>query len=293
MIRTAVFPVAGIGTRLLPTTKAIPKEMLPVVDKPLIQYAVDEALHAGIDNFIFVTSSRKAAIEAHFDTAPALVGALIASGKDHLISSVRDVLPPHASAIFVQQRGQLGLGHAVLCARQAIGREPFAVLLADDFIIPSPGSSNPTAALITAFVSSGQSQVLLQEVPADETHKYGIAIPGADPSSIIGLVEKPSPGEAPSNFASIGRYVLHQDIFDVLETLSPGRGGEIQLSKAIHVLARSERVKACALNGERHDCGTHLGYLGAIIAKAVSHPEHGAAARDLMETALSAQLKRV
>lgn len=292
MIRTAVFPVAGIGTRLLPATKAVPKELLPVVDRPLIQYAVDEALQAGIDKFVFVTSSRKAAIEAYFDTAPALIGALIASGKDHLVSSVRDVLPPHASAIFVHQSSQLGLGHAVLCARQAIGREPFAVLLADDFIIPRPGAINPTAALIAAFVSSGRSQVLLQEVSAAETHKFGIAIPGIAPASISGLVEKPSPGEAPSNLASIGRYVLHQDIFDVLETLGPGRGGEIQLADAIDVLARRECVEGFALDGERHDCGNPLGYLGAVIATAARRGGFGPTFRSLMAAELAAGERR-
>lgn len=289
-VTTAVFPVAGLGTRFLPATKAMPKELLPIIDRPIIQYAVEEALAAGITKFVFVTGRTKRAIADHFDAAPELERALEKAGKHDLAAAVRDTLPAHVHAVYIRQRIPLGLGHAVLCARPALGDEPFAVLLADDFIMPSPRATNSTAALSLAYAASGRSQVLLQDVPPTEAHKYGIAIRGADDESIAGLVEKPDPGQAPSTLASIGRYVFHPEIFDVLAALGPGRGGEIQLADAIDVLARRGRVGALPLDGDRHDCGTHLGYLGAIVAAASAHPEFGGEFRALMAAHLSAKV---
>jgi UTP--glucose-1-phosphate uridylyltransferase len=198
-------------------------------------------------------------------------------------------MPSYAHAVYIRQRVPLGLGHAILCARPAVGEEPFAVLLADDFITPSKGAPNPTAALSEAYAVTGLSQILLERVPPSETHKYGIAVPGDAPGAIAGLIEKPAPGEAPSDLASIGRYVLHPEVFDILATLPPGRGGEIQLADAIDALARRGGVGALALDGRRHDCGSHLGYLGAIVAAASSHPEFGADFRAMMAAHLSAK----
>lgn len=286
-VKTAVFPVAGMGTRFLPATKAMPKELMPVIDRPLIQYAVEEAISAGITKLVFVTGRTKRAIADHFDAAPELERALEEAGKDEMAAAVRDTLPDHVHAIYVRQRAALGLGHAVLCARASVGAEPFAVLLADDLITHHPGSSNPTADLAAAYSATGRSQILLQDVPAAEAHKYGIAVPGPTPNEIAGLVEKPCHGDAPSSMASIGRYVLHPEVFDVLSTLGPGRGGEIQLADAIDALARRGSVGARILNGRRHDCGSPLGYLGAVIASASSHPEFGADFRKMMADELS------
>ena len=222
-VTTAVFPVAGLGTRFLPATKAMPKELMPIIDRPLIQYAVEEAIAAGITKLVFVTGRTKRAIADHFDAAPELERALDEAGKDGLAALVRDTLPPHVHAVYIRQRAALGLGHAVPCARPAVGEEPFAVLLADEFITPRPGAANPTAALAASYAGSGRSQVLLQDVPASEAHKCGIAVPGPTPSEILGLVEKPAPGDAPSSLASIGRYVLHPEVFDTLAALGPQR----------------------------------------------------------------------
>ena len=292
-VTTAVFPVAGLGTRFLPATKAMPKELLPIIDRPIIQYAVEEAIAAGITKIVFVTGRTKRAIADHFDAAPELERTLEEAGKEELAAAVRDTLPPHVHAVYIRQRAPLGLGHAVLCARPAVGSDPFAVLLADDFITPGHGADNPTAALCAAYAASGRSQILLQDVPPSEAHKYGIAIPGSGPGCVAGLVEKPAPGEEPSCLASIGRYVLHPEIFDVLASLGPGRGGEIQLADAIDALARRGRVGALPLDGARHDCGSHLGYLGAIVAAASSHPEFGAEFRALMAAHLSAKAGEV
>ncbi len=287
-VTAAVFPVAGLETRFLPATKAMPKELMPIIDRPLIQYAVEEAIAAGITKLVFVTGRTKRAIADHFDAAPELERALEEAGKDGLAALVRDTLPPHVHAVYIRQRAALGLGHAVLCARPAVGEAPFAVLLADEFITPRLGALNPTAALAAAYGASGRSQVLLQDVPSAEAHRYGIAVPGPTPSEIAGLVEKPAPGEAPSSLASIGRYVLHVEVFDALVALGPGTGGEIQLADAIDTLARRGRVGASALDGCRHDCGNPLGYLGAVIATAARHGEYGADFRGLMAAELAA-----
>jgi UTP--glucose-1-phosphate uridylyltransferase len=236
----------------------MPKELLPIIDRPIIQYAVEEALSAGITKLVFVTGRTKRAIADHFDAAPELERALEVAGKSELAAAVRDTLPPHVHAVYIRQRAPLGLRHAVLCARPAVGSEPFAVLLADDFITPALGADSPTAALSAAYAAAG-------------------------------LVEKPATGEEPSRLASIGRYVLHPEVFDVLASLGPGRGDEIQLADAIDALARRGRMGALPLDGGRHDCGSHLGYLGAIVAAASSHPEFGAEFRALMKANLSAK----
>jgi len=262
-VRRAVFPVAGFGTRFLPATKAMPKELLPVVDKPLIQYAAEEAVEAGIDTLVFVTGRNKRAIEDHFDANPELEGLLTRKGKSAQAAMVRDILPRGVECIFVRQAEQLGLGHAVLCAERAVGREPFAVLLADDFLThDGPGT---TRQLVSAFEASGRAQLSAMEVPRADAGKYGMIIPGEAPNSVAGLTEKPDPAEAPSTRASIGRYLLTPDVFDTLRALPPGAGGEIQLADAIDIHARRGAVEAVTLSGRRFDCGSQEGFVAATI----------------------------
>ena len=262
-VRRAVFPVAGSGTRFLPATKAMPKELLPVVDKPLIQYAAEEAVEAGIDTLIFVTGRNKRAIEDHFDANPELEGLLTRRGKAAQAAMVRDILPHGVECIFVRQAEQLGLGHAVLCAERAVGREPFAVLLADDFLThDGPGT---TRQLVSAFEASGRAQLSAMEIPRADAGKYGMIIPGEAPNSVAGLTEKPDPAEAPSTRASIGRYLLTPDVFDTLRALAPGAGGEIQLADAIDIHARRGAVEAVTLSGRRFDCGSQEGFVAATI----------------------------
>ena len=265
-LRKAVFPVAGFGTRFLPATKAMPKELLPIVDKPLIQYAVEEAIAAGIDTLIFVTGRNKRAIEDHFDNNQELELALRAKGKDEQADMVRRILPEGVECIFMRQPEQLGLGHAVLCAERAVGSDPFAVLLADDFLIGS--DHGVTADLARAFKTTGKSQLSVMEVNGPDISKYGVVVPGDTQGAIAGLVEKPDAASAPSNLASIGRYVLTPDIFDILRTQPPGAGGEIQLADAINTQAVSGAVDGVKLNGRRFDCGSVQGYLDAIITVA-------------------------
>jgi UTP--glucose-1-phosphate uridylyltransferase len=262
-IRKAVFPVAGFGTRFLPATKAMPKELLPIVDKPLIQYAVEEAIAAGIDTLIFVTGRNKRAIEDHFDSNQELEAALRAKGKFEEVDMVRNILPAGVECIFVRQPDQLGLGHAVLCAERTVGNEPFAVLLADDFLAYS--GDGVTADLIKCYEASGHSQLSVMAVEGSEISKYGVIIPGLSPGSVAGLVEKPEFAQAPSNLAAIGRYVLTPDIFDILRGLGPGSGGEIQLADAINIQAAAGQVGAVALIGQRFDCGSVRGYMSAIM----------------------------
>jgi len=262
-VRRAVFPVAGFGTRFLPATKAMPKELLPVVDKPLIQYAAEEAVEAGIDTLVFVTGRNKRAIEDHFDANPELEGLLTRRGKAAQAAMVRDILPRGVECIFVRQAEQLGLGHAVLCAERAVGGEPFAVLLADDFLThDGPGT---TRQLVSAFEASGRAQLSVMEVPRSDAGKYGMIIPGGAPNSVAGLTEKPDPAEAPSTRASIGRYLLTPDVFDTLRALPPGAGGEIQLADAIDIHARRGAVEAVTLAGRRFDCGSQAGFVAATI----------------------------
>jgi UTP--glucose-1-phosphate uridylyltransferase len=262
-IRKAVFPVAGFGTRFLPATKAMPKELLPIVDKPLIQYAAEEAIAAGIDTLIFVTGRNKRAIEDHFDNNQELEMALRAKGKLQQADMVKNILPAGVECIFVRQPEQLGLGHAVLCAERAVGNSPFAVLLADDFLTYS--EEGITADLVRAFKKSGKSQISVMEVNRPDISKYGIVVPDEIPGSIRGLVEKPEQENAPSNLASIGRYVLTPDIFNILRNQPVGADGEIQLADAINAQAANNSVEAVTLNGRRFDCGSVEGYLDAIF----------------------------
>lgn len=262
-IRKAVFPVAGFGTRFLPATKAMPKELLPIVDKPLIQYAAEEAIAAGIDTLIFVTGRNKRAIEDHFDNNQELEMALRAKGKPEQADMVKNILPSGVQCIFVRQPEQLGLGHAVLCAERAVGSSAFAVILADDFL--THDKDGTTADLVRTFKKSGKSQISVMEVNWSDTSKYGIVVPNEELGSVKGLVEKPSQENAPSNLASIGRYVLTPDIFDILRNQPVGAGGEIQLADAINTQAVNNAVQAVALNGSRFDCGSVEGYLKAIV----------------------------
>ena len=262
-IRKAVFPVAGFGTRFLPATKAMPKELMPIVDKPLIQYAAEEAIAAGVDTLIFVTGRNKRAIEDHFDNNLELEMALRSKGKEHEAEMVKNILPKGVDCIFVRQPEQLGLGHAVLCAERAIGNDPFAVLLADDFLVYD--GNGPTADLVRSFEARGKSQLSIMEVNGPDISKYGVVLPGPEPGGVAGLVEKPDKGKEPSNFASIGRYVLTSDIFDIIRNQPVGAGGEIQLADAINAQAANNAVEAVILNGRRFDCGSVQGYLDAIF----------------------------
>jgi len=261
-VKKAVFPVAGFGTRFLPATKAMPKELLPIVDKPLIQYAAEEAIAAGIDTLIFVTGRNKRAIEDHFDVNNELDNMLRSLGKTTQADMVRNIIPAGVECIFVRQAEQLGLGHAVLCAERAVGGEPFAVLLADDFLADyEPGV---TADLVQAFASSGRSQLSVMEVDGPDISKYGVVVPNGAGAGIAGLVEKPNAHDAPSNLASIGRYVLTPCIFDTLRGLSAGLGGEIQLADALNIHAQKDLVEIVPLNGRRIDCGSVDGYFEAF-----------------------------
>ncbi|MEJ2645622.1 MAG: UTP--glucose-1-phosphate uridylyltransferase GalU [Gammaproteobacteria bacterium] len=273
-IRKAVFPVAGMGTRFLPATKANPKEMLPIVDKPLIQYAAEEAIAAGVDELIFVTSSSKRAIEDHFDKNYELESELEKRGKTKLLDIVHDVVPKGVACVYVRQPEALGLGHAVLCAKPVVGNEPFAVILADDLI---DNGDNPCLSQMTHLFSKHQCSILgVEEVPPEETDKYGVvdfeAIE-ADLNRVLGMVEKPKPSEAPSNLAVVGRYILTPRIFDLLETTPRGAGGEIQLTDAIAALLKEEQVQAYRFKGTRYDCGDKLGYLMATVEYALQHDE--------------------
>ena len=276
-LRKAVFPVAGLGSRFLPATKASPKEMLPVVDKPLIQYAVEEAAAAGITEMIFVTGRNKRAIEDHFDKAYELETELERKGKSALLEQVRSVLPNGVRCIYIRQAEPLGLGHAVLCARPAVGAEPFAVLLADDLI-----DSRPPAMVTMArhFARHGHALLGVDEVPRSETPRYGILTVEGMRSGVgrmRGIVEKPAPADAPSNLAAVGRYVLTPRIFELLARVKPGAGGEIQLTDGIAALLKHEPVMAMRLAGRRYDCGSKLGYLQATVELAKRHPEVGKA----------------
>jgi UTP--glucose-1-phosphate uridylyltransferase len=274
-IRTAVFPVAGRGTRFLPATKASPKEMLPVVDKPLIQYAVEEAIAAGAERLVFVTGASKRAIEDHFDSDDELEKLLDSQGKSDLADQVRNVLPAGASCIYIRQPAPLGLGHAVLCARPVVGDEPFFVHLADDLIVAEVPCLKQMAATYEQY---GCSVLGVEEVPHSDTDKYGIVEvePGEGPvSRIKSIVEKPKPAVAPSNLAVVGRYVLMPAIFDELEQVGQGAGGEIQLTDGIARLMKHEAVYAHRFTGRRFDCGNKLGYLQATVELSLIHPTLG------------------
>jgi len=272
-VTKAVFPVAGLGTRFLPVTKASPKEMLPIVDKPLIQYAAEEAIAAGIDELIFVTGRNKRSIEDHFDKAYELEAELKADGKKDLLNLVQNVLPNKTSVVYIRQTEALGLGHAVLCAKQVVGSDPFAVILADDLISGEPGVLRQ---MVDLYQSSQCSVIGVQNVSREETNKYGIVkakSKGPRIHTVEGIVEKPSPESAPSTLAVVGRYILTPRIFELLENVVPGAGGEIQLTDGISALLSHEKVLAYELIGKRFDCGSKFGYLQATVEYALTHPE--------------------
>ena len=276
-LRKAVFPVAGMGSRFLPVTKASPKEMLPIVDKPLIQYAVEEAAAAGITEMVFVTGRNKRAIEDHFDKAYELETELEKKNKTALLDMVRSVLPEGVRCIYLRQAEPLGLGHAVLCAQPVVGDEPFAVILADDLMDSKP----PAMARMAEVFAREQASLLgVEEVPRDQTQSYGIVTIDklqGDMARIHSIVEKPKPAVAPSNLAVIGRYVLTPRIFELLAAVTPGAGGEIQLTDAISALLAHEKVFALRLPGRRFDCGSKLGYLQATVEYGLRHAETGEA----------------
>ena len=272
-LRKAVFPVAGMGTRFLPATKANPKEMLPIVDKPLIQYAAEEAIAAGIQELIFVTSSAKRAIEDHFDKNYELEDKLLKAGKAEMLAIVRGVVPPGVSCVYVRQPEALGLGHAVLCARPVVGEEPFAVILADDLI--DAGERPCLLQMAELYARHGGSVLGVEEVDPSETDKYGICqVEPVDErlGRVRRIVEKPAPEQAPSNLAVVGRYILSPRIFPLLEATPRGAGGEIQLTDAIARLLEEEPVHAYRFEGRRYDCGSRLGYLQATVEYALKHP---------------------
>jgi UTP--glucose-1-phosphate uridylyltransferase len=272
-IRTAVFPVAGRGTRFLPATKASPKEMLPIVDKPLIQYAAEEALAAGATRLVFITGASKHAIADHFDTDAELENLLEKQGKSDLLRQVRSVLPSYATCIFIRQPAPLGLGHAVLCAEAAVGKEPFFVHLADDLIV---GDKPCLKQMGECFDFYRGSVLGVEEVPRRDTDRYGIVkveAQSANVSRVLKIVEKPKPAEAPSSLAVVGRYVLTPRLFDELRQIGRGAGGEIQLTDGIARLMHSEAVYALRFEGKRYDCGSKQGYLEATVEQALCHPE--------------------
>jgi len=272
-ITKAVFPVAGIGSRFLPATKASPKEMMPVVDKPLIQYAVEEAVAAGITDMVFITGRNKRAIEDHFDMAYEVEAELAARGKHELLKAVQNVVPRHVNCIYIRQPEPLGLGHAILCAQPVVQDEPFAVILADDLIDGDP----PVIRQMVDIFSSHQCSVLgVQDVPREQTRQYGIVRAtniGSGLEEVQGIVEKPHPQDAPSTLAVVGRYILTARIFHHLSQIQTGAGGEIQLTDGIAALMQEEKVLAYRFDGTRYDCGSKLGYLKAQVAFGLKHAE--------------------
>ena len=285
IIKKTVFPVAGMGTRFLPATKANPKEMLPIVDKPLIQYAVEEAEEAGINTLVFITGRNKRSIEDHFDKAYELETELERKGKMQLLSSVQNVLPSDTTCVYLRQAETKGLGHAVLCAQPVVGDEAFSVILADDLI---NGDKHGVMAQMSKVFEQHQCSVIcVEKVPKDETDKYGIVEvedSSVKVSTITSIVEKPSPGEAPSDLAVVGRYILTPRIFDLLAKTETGAGDEIQLTDAIAKLLKEERVVAYQFDGKRYDCGSKQGYLQATVEYALAHEELGKEFSDYLKT---------
>jgi len=274
-IKKAVFPVAGLGTRFLPATKANPKEMLPVVDKPLIQYAVEEAIQSGITELIFVTGRNKRSIEDHFDKNIELEASLIASNKNLLLESIRSIIPSHVKCIYTRQSEPLGLGHAVLQAKTIINDEPFAVLLADDL---TDANTPVLKQLILQHQKEQSSVIAIEDIPKEKTVQYGIVDVGDSKNNLYkinSIVEKPQPKDAPSTLGVIGRYVFNPEIFDCLEKIKPGKGGEIQLTDAIQMLLSQQAIFAYLFEGKRYDCGDKLGFIKANIEFSKKHPEIG------------------
>lgn len=292
LIKKAVIPVAGLGTRMLPATKAIPKEMLPVVDKPLIQYVIEEAAAAGIKEIVLVTHASKNAIENHFDTSFELEAQLEARLKRSLLNEVRCITPPGLTLISVRQAEAKGLGHAILAARPVVGDEPFAVLLPDVLVDNAECDMlrDNLAGMTRHFETSGFSQILVEEVAAQEVDKYGIVdcngakVAPGEGATIKTMVEKPAPEQAPSNMAIVGRYVLSRRVWDLLEETQPGAGGEIQLTDALDQLLKEETVEAYRLIGRSHDCGTKIGYMMANVIYASRHPDIGEGFTDFVQT---------
>ena len=283
-VTKAVFPVAGMGSRFLPATKASPKEMMPIVDKPLIQYAVEEAVAAGITDIVFITGRNKRAIEDHFDKAYEVEAELAARGKTDLLELIQNVIPKSVNCIYIRQSEPLGLGHAVLCAQPAVNDEMFAVILADDLIDGEP----PVLRQMTEVFERHQSSVIaVQQVPREQTPQYGIVRTepiAASLERVLGIVEKPKPEAAPSTLGVVGRYILTPRIFHHLAQARPGAGSEIQLTDAISALLAEERVLAYRFKGTRYDCGSKLGYLQATVAYGCKHPETGKAFEQFLKT---------
>ena len=289
-LRKVVFPVAGLGTRFLPATKVVAKEMLPVLDRPLIQYAVDEAVDAGADTLIFVTNRYKHAIADYFDKAYELESKLAQSGKNELLAMVQGTLPKHVRCVFVTQPEALGLGHAVLCAKPVVGDEPFGVVLPDDLIWNGKGAGALRQMSELSLRENGAGVIAVEEVAREQTDKYGIvdASPLSERAAKINLVvEKPKPDVAPSNLAIVGRYVLPGRIFELLENTKPGAGGEIQLTDAIEALLAERSVLAYRFEGTRFDCGNKLGLVQATLHMALADPQIGAATRELIRGTLT------
>ena len=283
-VRKAVFPVAGMGTRFLPATKASPKEMMPVVDKPLIQYAVEEAARAGITDMVFITGRNKRAIEDHFDKAYEIEAELEAKNKQALLEIVRNTVPPSVNCIYIRQNEALGLGHAVLCALPVVGHEPFAVLLADDLMDTADGVPGVLEQMVRVFDIKQASVLAVQDVPESETKSYGIvgtksgsSLAGNDRrlEEITHMVEKPAAADAPSTLAVVGRYILSGAVFDRLRKIRPGSGGEIQLTDGIVSMLEDEPVLAYRFDGVRYDCGSKIGYLKATVELGLKHHEVG------------------
>jgi len=287
-IKKAVFPVAGLGTRFLPATKTVPKEMLPIIDRPLIQYAVDEAIEAGCDTLIFITNRYKHAVADYFDKAYELEQKLERAGKQEQLELIRHVLPKGVRAVFVTQTEALGLGHAVLCAKAIVGNEPFAVLLPDDLIWNRGDGALKQMADLNA--ATGASVIAVEDVPHEKTGSYGIVATDkfdGRKGHITQIVEKPKPADAPSDLAVVGRYVLSPKIFELLEATGTGAGGEIQLTDAIAQLLKIEQVDAYRFEGTRFDCGTHLGLIEATVRFALENEKLAGPARAAMQKMLA------
>lgn len=301
LIRKAVIPVAGLGTRMLPATKAIPKEMLPIVDKPLIQYVVNECVAAGIKEIVLVTHSSKNAIENHFDTSFELEATLEARVKRKLLDDIQNICPKDVTIMHVRQGEAKGLGHAILCAYPVIGDEPFAVVLPDVILdeYTADQHTENLAAMLVRYKLTGQSQVMVEPVPLADTDKYGIAdcnqvkLQPGQSAPIMGLVEKPDIDEAPSNLAVVGRYVLSNHIWPLLKKTPPGAGNEVQLTDAIAMLIEQETVDAFHMTGQSHDCGNKLGYMKANISYAMRHDEIGLPMTDYINSLMSKKIEKV
>ncbi len=281
-VKKAVFPVAGLGTRFLPATKAMPKEMLPVVDRPLIQYAVDEAREAGIEEFIFVTGRAKSAIEDHFDRSFELEQTLEAGGKTEALEGIRSWLPEPGQIFYTRQQDPLGLGHAVWCARNHIGDEPFAVLLADDLVLADPGCLKQ---MVDCYMEIGGNVVAVEDVPREHTNRYGVLDVVSDDGKVAeakGLVEKPDPEDAPSTLSIIGRYILQPEVFAELSRQEKGAGNEIQLTDAMARTIKDIPFHGFRFAGERHDCGSKIGYIGANIAFAIQRDDMADRVREIL-----------